>query len=262
MACHAERSPPEMSDEMRSMQKQNRGFTLIELLVVISIVALLIAVLLPALGAAREAARRTVCGTYVRQFLTAVHLYANDYENAPPNANVYIGTSYYGRYAFDNTHRARLANDYAMSAVEGWVCPSGMDDRHTLWRNLGEKYPTHSANVFDNNSSQTSYGYLIGVGRLGIGKGPSQSGLGRLSRLDDSAEPSNRVVWYDAIKGNGARTQGSFPWTVSVNNHYTGDFAPVGGNHGFVDAHVEWREVRWGDNMASPGPSENYAIRR
>ncbi|MFP4027764.1 MAG: hypothetical protein ACLFWL_08245 [Candidatus Brocadiia bacterium] len=26
---------------------------------------------------------------------------------------------------------------------------------------------------------------------------------------------------------------------------------PEGGNYGMLDAHVEWRQTRWGDNMAS-----------
>jgi len=55
--------------------KSRRGFTLIELLVVVAIIALLIALLLPALARARELARRSVCGSNLRQIGLATATY-------------------------------------------------------------------------------------------------------------------------------------------------------------------------------------------
>jgi len=63
---------------------RRRGFTLIELLVVIAILALLVAILSPALSQARHYARRAACASNLRQVGTAIHLYANDYDDTIP----------------------------------------------------------------------------------------------------------------------------------------------------------------------------------
>src|SRR6185503_15070024 len=69
----------------RTSQRQIRAFTLIELLVVIAIIAILAALLLPALAGAKERGRRTSCKNSIRQFILAVHMYANDNEDLVPS---------------------------------------------------------------------------------------------------------------------------------------------------------------------------------
>lgn len=55
------------------------GFTLIELLVVVAIIALLISILLPSLKRARDQAKDAICKSTLRQYHTAMVLYAEDH---------------------------------------------------------------------------------------------------------------------------------------------------------------------------------------
>src|SRR6478609_2670504 len=70
------------------------GFTLIELLVVIAIIAILAAILFPVFAQAREAARKATCQSNLKQFMTAILMYAQDYDECLPlavNGNNQIG---------------------------------------------------------------------------------------------------------------------------------------------------------------------------
>lgn len=59
----------------KSRLSRHGGFSLVELLVTIAIVGVLVGILLPAVQAARESARRTQCGSNLRQVGVAAHLY-------------------------------------------------------------------------------------------------------------------------------------------------------------------------------------------
>ncbi len=64
--------------------RRTKGFTLIELLVVIAIIALLVSILLPSLNRARELAKRSVCGSNLKNLGTAHAMYMTGSRDKSP----------------------------------------------------------------------------------------------------------------------------------------------------------------------------------
>jgi len=108
---------------MKNEQSRNRarkGFTLIELLVVIAIIAILASILFPVFARARENARRSSCGSNMKQIGLGVEQYKQDNDGHYPMAYYYndgitSGSAY--------TQWSGMIQPYAKS-VQIFVCPS------------------------------------------------------------------------------------------------------------------------------------------
>jgi prepilin-type N-terminal cleavage/methylation domain-containing protein/prepilin-type processing-associated H-X9-DG protein len=128
--------------------RKERGFTLIELLVVIAIIALLIAILLPTLQRVRKQARAVVCQTNLKQWGSALELYAHDNEGRFPGDGESTMWILSGRYVgFDNPNEPREYHSFQTEDIA--LCP--MASRRSIRTGTG----TYTATIHSSTGSVT-----------------------------------------------------------------------------------------------------------
>ena len=98
-------------------------FTLIELLVVIGIIAILASLLFPALSKAREVARSSNCMSQEKQLVSAMHMYATDY-------NDYIASARVGHGNWD--HVLAVLYPYVSQKDSMFVCDVFLQNKYHL----------------------------------------------------------------------------------------------------------------------------------
>jgi type II secretory pathway pseudopilin PulG len=235
------------------------GFTLVELSVVIFMTALLAALLLPALSTAKEKSRRAVCQSNIHQLLQVFLNYANQNEDRLPSSLDNLG--FYHSIRLSDETFTNLVDLAGSSNI--FYCPNIV---------FG---PAGSGNVVQHDS----YGYVIGYNYL------ANASQGTANRADLWVSPT-KITDYgtneliaDANYWSPENSIGSFPGGMKSAPHgamgaavvrgstFTVGLKPgatsagigaAGGNIGFLDFSVSWRNIRQMQTYpASSAPDNN-----
>ena len=200
---------------------RRRGFTLIELLVVIAIIAILAAILFPVFARARAKARQTACTSNVKQLMTSLLMYVQDYDEM-----FGLGGGWNG-----NGTTAAQWWIAIQPYVKNWQierCPSNSinagysaTNPYTYWGQTGPICPTYAA--------------LPGLDYTALAK--VQTPAQKIMVMDSNHEavPDWNRAQYATICPSGTGCAGGVANRIPANAPHNG-----GDNVGFVDGHVKW----------------------
>lgn len=240
-----------------SWQVRMMGFTLIELLVVIAIVGILASLVLSGVTVAKARARTATCGSNLRQFGLALHLYANDFDDRLlPNADGRTNRlgekwveGWLGVNGPDCTNLLYLKRSLIapyLQETKLWRCPSirpvtergrTMDRVRTLSLNCFMGSPVDSP-------AASTYANIASVQR----PGPAEA-IGFIEERADTINDGSFALQWDFRQ--------SFPddWMLR-------DKPAVlhrnGGNVSFIDGHVELRT--WRDGRTATAPRDDTVM--
>jgi prepilin-type N-terminal cleavage/methylation domain-containing protein/prepilin-type processing-associated H-X9-DG protein len=204
-----------------------RAFTLIELLVVIAIIAILAALLFPVFSQARESGRRAACLSNLRQLSMAVQQYAQDYDEALPNAadgpsgpglsGGWVAFSAFPANKTRDSYDVTLGGLYPYVKNRGlYVCPSDSEGR-----SAGVSYSVNGCAM-----RRLGPGFLMG------------------RTLAEFEAPASWMLLCEEASYEPRRnsTDDAF---FNINNNVTSSRHLGGSNLAFLDGHAKW--LRDGD---------------
>jgi len=235
------------------------AFTLIELLVVIAIIAILAALLLPALAGAKERARRVNCKNSQRQFLLALHMYADDNQQRLPSGAPNVPK------AADDDHLPVISAVTSNNLVqylrtEQMVhCPSFSDYfiRQQAQRPIEEReYGYVIGYNYHGGHTNTPWPAVVGTNTwLSPQRLTDNSSLVLVSDMNDWSPGLGKTFAPHAKAG--PLLSGLDASNPDANGVSSADVGAIGGNLGFLDGSVSWKKVnqmltyrgsqQWGD---------------
>jgi prepilin-type N-terminal cleavage/methylation domain-containing protein/prepilin-type processing-associated H-X9-DG protein len=242
---------------------RSKGFTLIELLVVIAIIAILAALLLPALASAKQKAKRAQCTSNMRQVMLAEIMYAMDNNE---------------RFSIRNTITYRCdqisTNDYyqyfsrAGVTTNCFSCPNLKDAFMLIGDNFRMGYYCLWG-IPPANDDPMPRGQPNGAGFASWDSPMRSTQLTPHSFLMADRIEKGTAAWPTTPGGPFTivpHSQGGFRISSSGSTPEPGALNSKGGNVGFLDGSVAWRNqtqmnkryVRWlGGKATSPDTSVN-----
>jgi prepilin-type N-terminal cleavage/methylation domain-containing protein/prepilin-type processing-associated H-X9-DG protein len=210
------------------------GFTLIEILVVVAIISLLIAILLPALAKTRESARSTQCMAQLKEWASAIRMYADDNKNTLPFE--------------DRPKPHQDVNGDKVWDDTGWICWFDSMDKYFGVKQVSEAIKICPSIRWDDPNREESYKMNSKLAETNIAQDPDKAALERAYRKMSTLKyPSQTVILFDGDVGGGTPQAPALNfkgrWRLGVN--------PAGGaddvnyrhlrsaNLQFADSHVE-----------------------
>ena len=209
---------------------RKKGFTLIELLVVNAIIAILAGMLLPSLHTAKARVQTTNCSSRMKQWTTAMQLYANDYQDFFPP----------GEYAKKSPVSGStktiwweiLSKPYLnLDPKELYNVPKGSNGNNVLYCPLTVKSPT------DSMYCSFIYNRSFSVHSLKVVKRPS-----RTLHFVEQGDRSGTIF--------GGAVQGQQRWFWVGKQLTRGNSIEVlayghngGVNLTMIDGHAEWQKM-------------------
>jgi prepilin-type N-terminal cleavage/methylation domain-containing protein/prepilin-type processing-associated H-X9-DG protein len=221
------------------------GFTLIELLVVIAVIAILAAILLPVFARAREQAHKIVCLSNVKQIGTAMHLYAQDYDETLPGWDYVSGHPL--SPVWDTAIIVPLLRSYTQS--DGlWTCPSA--PRHPLFLRGPVDQPVYvhyCYNAYLYETRPLSVPVTPGHWNRLAALAGTQAGIANIAMLADCSRPAIFNDWGNLLGLDIPGTPPGFgiPQLMYANGYDwdesgQGRHEPAGASVVFVDGHARF----------------------